>query len=213
MQKGHGFTFKGLVMIIEPYSIKRTTDTSTEPITLSEAKAHLRVDTSDDDSYITNLIKVARQSAEISLRRSLGVSQVYQASYKTYPTVQRKLRVPNPPFISATSLKYFDLNNNEITVASDKLVIDDTGDSNAFVAIKSSVIFQDISFEKMAPVILTYTAGYTDVADIPQPIIQGMYLLLSHYYDTREPVAFGGNPVAVPRSVDFLFNQYKVRLP
>ena len=200
-------------MIIEPYSIKRTTDTSTEPITVSEAKAHLRVDTTDDDSYITNLIKVARQSAEISLRRSLGVNQVYQVAYKTYPTVQRKLRIPNPPFISATSLKYFDLDNVEQTVASDKLVIDSTGDTNAFVAIKSSGLFNSISFEKVAPVVFTYTAGYSDVADIPQPIIQGMYLLLSHYYDTREPISYTGTPIAIPRSVDFLFNQYKVRMP
>jgi uncharacterized phiE125 gp8 family phage protein len=200
-------------MIIEPYSIKRTTDTSTEPITVSEAKAHLRVDTTDDDSYITSLIKVARQSAEISLRRSLGVNQVYQVAYKTYPTVQRKLRIPNPPFISISSLKYFDLSNTEHTVSSDNLVVDSTGDTNAFVAIKSSTIFQEISFEKIAPVVLTYTAGYSDVADIPQPIIQGMYLLLSHYYDTREPISYTGTPIAIPRSVDFLFNQYKVRMP
>ena len=200
-------------MIIEPYSIKRLTDTSTEPITLSQAKTHLRVDTTDDDTYITNLISVARESAEITLKRSLGVNQVYQAGYITYPTVSRKLRIPNPPFISVTSLKYFDLDNVEQTVSNSSLVIDDSGESNAFVAIDKSVLFQSISFEKKAPVILTYTAGYTDVANIPMPIVQALYLLISHYYDTREPINYTGKPSAIPRSVDFLLGQYKVRLP
>ena len=36
----------------------------TEPITLAEAKSHLRVTFEDDDSYITALITAARQYAE-----------------------------------------------------------------------------------------------------------------------------------------------------
>jgi len=39
----------------------RVTQPLAEPVSLEEAKAHLRVDTSDEDDYITSLISVARE--------------------------------------------------------------------------------------------------------------------------------------------------------
>ncbi|MBV9418770.1 MAG: phage head-tail connector protein, partial [Alphaproteobacteria bacterium] len=37
-------------------SLQLTTPPATEPITLAEAKTHLKVDTTDDDALITRLI-------------------------------------------------------------------------------------------------------------------------------------------------------------
>ena len=71
--------------------------------------------------------------------------------------------------------------------------------------------YESLSRERLAPVLVTFKAGYQDVS-IPAALKQAMYLLLSHYYDTREMVAFNRNPVSIPRSVEFLINQYKIRL-
>lgn len=46
-----------------------------EPITLSEAKAHLRVEHGDEDAYIVNLISVARDFAEKFVNRLLAERQ------------------------------------------------------------------------------------------------------------------------------------------
>ena len=49
---------------------KRTGSPATEPVTLADAKAHLRVDGTDEDAYITGLIGVARVAAEERLAGS-----------------------------------------------------------------------------------------------------------------------------------------------
>lgn len=54
------------------YNRIQVTDGSiTEPVTLSEAKAWMRVDYSDDDALITSMIKSARQSLENFLNVAL----------------------------------------------------------------------------------------------------------------------------------------------
>ena len=46
--------------------------TVTEPITLDEAKAHLRVEFADDDAYISALITAAREYAEAFQNRLIA---------------------------------------------------------------------------------------------------------------------------------------------
>ena len=44
--------------------LKRTTEATQLPVTLATAKEHLRVDHSDDDTYITGLIWAATRTIE-----------------------------------------------------------------------------------------------------------------------------------------------------
>ena len=53
-------------------NVKIMTDVSTEAITTEEAKTHLRVDISDDDTYIDSLVKVAREYCENYTRKALA---------------------------------------------------------------------------------------------------------------------------------------------
>ena len=78
----------------------------------------------------------------------------------------------------------------------------------AFISMNDDFGYPTLSIYKEARVLITFTAGSDS---IPKPLHQAMLLLISHYYDTREPVAYNANPLKVPRSVDFLCNQHKIR--
>ena len=70
---------------ITPYrSLIVQTAPAVEPVTLAEAKAHCKVDISDDDAYISSLITMSRQYVEQILDISL-ISQTLEARYDTFP--------------------------------------------------------------------------------------------------------------------------------
>ena len=71
-----GFFISGLTMQTQ------LTPPAAEPLTLAEAKLHLRVDAdiTDDDSLITALIVTARQQAEHRTGRSLVSQQCFKNS-------------------------------------------------------------------------------------------------------------------------------------
>lgn len=76
-----------------------------EPVTLAEAKLHLRVDHDDEDTLIGMLIKVARQQAEQRTGRRYGI-QTWERSYDAFPPWA--LMLPDPPLVEIVSVKYDD---------------------------------------------------------------------------------------------------------
>ena len=72
------------------------TGPSEEPITLAEAKLHLRVEHNADDSLITALISTARQAAESRTHRAL-ISRQFRLTLENW---QDSIELPNPPLIS-----------------------------------------------------------------------------------------------------------------
>ena len=62
----------------------QTSPPATEPVSLAEAKAHLRVTHNDDDAYITTLIKTARQGIEAQTGLGL-ISQGWSVFLDDWP--------------------------------------------------------------------------------------------------------------------------------
>ena len=93
------------------------THPATEPITLTEAKAHLRVDDSYDDTYINTLITTARLYCERFLNQSL-ITQTWQLFLDSFPS-NGLILLKHGPVISLTSIKYYDSDNTEQTLSSD----------------------------------------------------------------------------------------------
>lgn len=95
----------------------RLTAPATEPVTLADAKAHLLVDHTDDDAYITGLISVARDMAEKYCNRYFADATA-ALLFDGFPsTSDGPLFVPVPDVQSVDAVSYIDADNASQAVA------------------------------------------------------------------------------------------------
>ena len=82
-------------------SLTRAAQPVVEPVTITEAKAHLRVDTADDDTYIGTLITAAREWCEQYLDRTL-VNTQWAMRLERFPTDSTyPIELPRPPVVAS----------------------------------------------------------------------------------------------------------------
>lgn len=89
------------------YGLTVVTEPTAEPVTLDEAKAHLRVEFENDDLTIKALITAARKYCETVTKRAL-VTQTLRLTRDAFPGACEDwaFRLPRPPLQSVSSIKY-----------------------------------------------------------------------------------------------------------
>lgn len=194
-----------------------TTAPTVEPITTAEAKAHLRVTVSDDDTYIDSLIKAARHHIETAILNRALVAQTWTLYLDAFPiNDDAVIELPIPPLISVTSVQYYDDNDVLQTWSSAEYTVDT--DSMKGRIYPGRTYSYPVARDYPKSVVITYQAGYEDsgaspqdLADnIPEPIKQALLIMVAHWYEHREPVIVGTNVAEVPMSARTLLAPYRV---
>lgn len=179
------------------------TGPSVEPISLSEAKLHCRVDVSDDDNLITGLVQAARGQAETITRRAL-ITQTWKYIVDAFPSGD-ELVLPLAPLQSVTSITYKDKDGDTSTFSSgDYIVNTDTEPGKVVLGYGKS--WPSTTLYPTGAVTVQFKAGYGDAStDVPQGIIQAMLMMIGHWYENREAIATtGAVPKELPLAVESL---------
>lgn len=141
------------------------TETGAEPVTLAQAKAHLRVDFTDDDAYITALLTVGRMSIE---------------GYTYLSLIQKNL------IVTCDMLKDLELPYGPILSDNDSIILTDAdGDTVDPTTYQiTGVSFKTISSltQKYFRATLQYSAGYTAV---PMLLQQAILNEIAFRYENR----------------------------
>lgn len=207
-------------------AVKVITAPSVEPISLEQAKAHLRVDTTDQDDLIESLISAARERIEDETGRAL-ITQTLEIAldyfveppdlrYVTYPylTPAKAILLPRPPLQSLKRITYIDGDGNEVllhdevgspTVISD-LVVDTYSEPGRLVPA-SGGNWPSVQ-DRANAVVIRYTAGYASADDVPKPIVQAILLLLGHLHEN--PSAVSEQKYELPMGVEWLIAKHRV---
>lgn len=165
--------------------IKVITPPATEPITLAEAKANLRVVGTDEDADIERMIRAARQMAEERLNRAL-MPQTLAFGTDGFCG---PLRVPRPPLVEIDSLTYTDTDGAPQVLPDTAYLVDEFADPPTISAAPGTS--WPATRAQAGTVVVQYQAGYADAASVPEPIRQWMLLAINAFYEHRSMVNEG----------------------
>lgn len=184
------------------------TPPAVEPVSLIEAKSHLRVDFSDDDTLIRSYITAARGYVEQHLRRAL-VTQTWESVLDYWPATGR-LMLPFPPLQSVTSVTYYDEDGASAVFASSNYLVDAVGEPGCIV-LKTNKSWPTVTLQETNGVVVRFVAGYGVAADVPEAIKAAIKLTLGTLYENREgaQVLPGVTSAVLPFGVAELLMPYR----
>lgn len=185
----------------------RITPPAITPVSLAEAKAHLRVDFDDDDALIGSMIDaaVAHLDGWAGVLSRCLINQVWRQDFCGWPS-NGCLRLPFAD-VSAAAVTYRDGADAEQTVSADlyEIVADER---SSRVLFKTGFACPALSADRHHPVQITMTAGYGAAASaVPAAIRAAILMMAGHLYNHREAA---GEPMAeLPFAVSALVAPYR----
>jgi len=164
----------------------------TDIISIEEAKNVLRVDLDEDDQYIDTLILAATNTINQYTERIINSTKI---KYSTKSN-SSNLRLPYEA-VTVDSVQLVSSGtsgNTDIVYTIDNYDADDT-----YIYFTDGII--DGEFE------VIFDTGYTETNILPV-YKEAIYLLVAHWYDTRQLVAIRG-PEKVPMMIEILLDTYR----
>ena len=179
-----------------------------EPVSLAEAKLHLRVDVDDDDALISSIITAARQAAETVTGRQLMTAR-WKLVLDAFPACA--ILVAKCPVQSVTSIQYLDMNGSSLTMPAADYVVD-----TAYEPARITPVFGKTwpsTLPQIGAVSVTFDAGYGSASSVPEGIKSWIKLRVGSLYAHREEMSIlmRGRIDPLP-FVDGLLDPYRVAL-
>ncbi len=189
-------------------SLQLVTPPAGEPVSLAEAKLHLRVDVDDDDSLIGSLIAAARQSAETLTGRQM-ITARWKLVLDAFPC--HAILLAKCPVQSVVNIQYLDMNGMSQTMPLIDYVVDTTCEPARITPVFGKT--WPPTLPQIGAVTITFDAGYGAAAAVPEGIKSWIKLRVGSLYAHREEMSIlmRGRIDPLP-FVDGLLDPYRVAL-
>jgi uncharacterized phiE125 gp8 family phage protein len=184
-----------------------TSGPALEPVTVAEAKAHLRVDGTEEETLIASLILVSRLHLETALGLAL-VTQSWRLFLDCWPA-QKDLELPIRPLQSIDAVRVWPAEGAATVIDSADYLADTASVPPRLV--RTGVVWPQPG-KAANGIEIDLTAGYGTLAtDVPAPLRQALMLLIAHWYENREPITVGSPETVIPEPVSDLVEAYRVK--
>lgn len=188
--------------------LARTVAPLVAPVSLTEAKAHLRVDHDTEDDLITSLVDVAL--AGIEGPNGIGLALVTQTWRMRFDGgFPIPIVLPLGPVQSVASITYVDTDGDTQTLAADQYVLSE--DRSPAVIDRAYAVSWPAVRRQLSAVTVTFVAGFGDTpSDVPADLRHAMLLMVGHLYHQREAVIAGPFASELPMGVSAILERHRV---
>lgn len=188
-------------MLSPQFSLVRVTAPATAPITLAEAKAQMKVESSDDDTIIQRLIDAA--VAFVDVQGALGKAMITQTWGQWLSPNPSTVYLSLGPVQSVSAIKYYDANGTLQTAT--------LADFNVFgtpnrisVSPKPDKAWPVTQMRDDA-IKIEYVIGYGSTSSsVPETVRHALIMLVSNWYENRETELIGTISKTLPFGFDDL---------
>ena len=186
---------------------KVITAATSNVLTTSEVKNHLKVDTTADDTLIDNLIIAATNSCQEYTNRFFITTEITQYG-DNWSDVSELFKSP----IQTTlfNIKYWDTTGTLQSLATTKYTLDNV--SKPARLVPSPDESWPSIIDGLNAIEVNYNVGVDNASDVDMAIKQALLLTIGHWYQNREAVIVGRQVNEIPMSAKYLLDQYKIQV-
>ena len=177
-----------------------------EPVSLAEAKAHLRVTASDENDLISALIVAARQYCENLSGRTLAPRNFLQTMDR-FPDGGGDITLRRSPVTAVATVYYYSLETTNTLMAPNTDYRLDLQQIPARIRLPLGTTLWKNAYTTDDAVRITYTAG---AVSAPTAAKQTILLLVGHWFENRESVVIGGGGREIDCTVSSLMDSFRI---
>jgi len=180
------------------------------PVSLTELKAHCRIDSSDFDTYLTQLLNAATRHVEEICWRAL-ITQTWKITLNRFPSGDAPIVLPRGSLASVSSVTYLDSDGDTITLDSADYVVSTKNEPGLIVPSYGTLWPACRDFVDSVQVQFVCGFGATS-ASVPNDLRTAVMLLAGWMYEGIEnDVALGGTDTIRSRTLKSLLAPWKLR--
>ena len=188
----------------------QTTAPAVEPLTLADVKAHLRIDSNEEDALLQSLILTSRLHVEVALGLAL-ITQTWSCFFDRWPLALSSsvaaLNLPLSPVKSVEAVRIYAEDGTFASLPLSGFTFD--------LASRTPRVIRRLGTQTTDPgrrmngIEISVTAGFgATAADVPAPIRQALLLLVAHWYEHRDPGEIGSPDARIPIPISALLASY-----
>jgi uncharacterized phiE125 gp8 family phage protein len=182
-----------------------TSPPAVEPVTVADAKAHMRIDGSDDDVLIGSLILTSRLHIEAALALAL-ITQSWMLTLDRWPHAGQ-IELPLAPLRSLNEVRIKNTAGDPAVVAEQTYLVDIASRPPRLIWNNCAPPLPGLAANGIE---IDLTVGFGDTADsVPAPLKHAILMLTAHWYEHRDPQEIGAHGARIPDAVSELINPFR----
>jgi|TARA_R110000851_G_scaffold180193_1_gene327358 uncharacterized phiE125 gp8 family phage protein len=181
-----------------------TTANTLQIVSTSDLKEHLRITFNNDDNYIVALESAAVKTVENFCNIFLLETELTQYGFDINDLnilFKSEILTGNTPVLSVYS-------NGGWVAQSGVEFITESKPPRMYLN-NSTISTADSDISQKYKVV--YKVGYSSISNIPQPLIQAIKIMVADMYENRQSVVIGKAVSEVPKTAEYLMQQYKIQ--